>query len=310
MAEILLARSLNFGGVARTCVIKRILPQYSRDLTFVSMFIDEARITIGLDHKNIVKLYDFGQHDGVYFMAIEYVDGTDLAQMMRAHLQLARGIPAVVAAFVARELCAGVHHAHTLRDHNGRPLGIVHRDISPQNVLMSSSGQVKLTDFGIAAARHKLTLTSPGTVLGKAAYMAPEQATGRPVDYATDVWAIGVILHEMLAGDRLFADDTPLQTVQRVVHDPIEPPSAEEPGVPAALDKVVMRALHRDPKQRYPSAHAMADELGAWLRENPVDGPQGTHPFHEGDLAKELADLDWADDTARMRPSHRVIRPD
>ena len=304
MAEILLARSLNFGGVNRTCVIKRILPQYSRDLTFVSMFIDEARITIGLDHKNIVKLYDFGQNDGVYYMAIEYVDGTDLAAVMRAHLQQGRGVAPPVAAFIVRELCNAAHHAHTLRDHNSRPLGIVHRDISPQNVLLSSSGQVKLTDFGIAAARHKLTLTSPGTVLGKAAYMAPEQATGKPVDYATDVWAMGVILHEMLAGERLFADETPLLTIQRVVHDDVGPPSRKNPDVPRALDNIVVKALQRDPKARYTSAHAMADELFAWLRDHPVEG----HAFGEADLGKTLASLDWDDDTARMRPSHHSVR--
>ncbi|HEY4224098.1 MAG TPA: serine/threonine-protein kinase, partial [Myxococcota bacterium] len=280
-------------------MIKRILPQYSRDLTFVSMFIDEARITINLDHKNVVKLYDFGQSDGTYYMAIEYVDGTDLAALMRAHLQAQRGLAPTLAAFVVRELCAGLHHAHTLKDHNGRTLGIVHRDVSPQNVLLSSSGEVKLTDFGIAAARHKLTLTSPGTVLGKAAYMAPEQATGKPVSYATDVWALGVILHEMLAGDRLFADETPLATVQRVVHDEVFPPSHKNPAVPAALDRIVMRALAKKPSERYPSAEAMAGELSAWLALN---------PFGEADLAKALASLDWDDDTARMRPSHRALR--
>ncbi len=313
MAEILLARSLNFGGVNRTCVIKRILPQYSRDLTFVSMFIDEARITIGLDHRNIVKLYDFGQHEGVYYMAIEYVDGTDLAALMRSHLQRAQGVDHTVSAFIVREMCNGAHHAHTLRDHNGRPLGIVHRDVSPQNVLLSSTGQVKLTDFGIAAARHKLTLTSPGTVLGKAAYMAPEQATGKPVSYATDVWALGVILHEMLSGERLFADETPLATIQRVVHDVIPPPSKKTPSVPPTLDRIVMTALQRDPGARYSSAHAMADELGAWLRDHPVRAPNaragaGSHAFAEADLAGTLAQLAWDDDTARMRPSRNAVR--
>jgi serine/threonine protein kinase/CRP-like cAMP-binding protein len=304
MAEILLARSASLGGIERTCVIKRILPQYSRDLTFVSMFIDEARITIGLDHKNIVRLYDFGQNDGTYFMAIEYVDGTDLAQLMRSHLTQAKSVTMPVAAFVARELCAGLHHAHALRDHNGRPLGIVHRDVSPQNVLLSSSGEVKLADFGIAAARHKLTLTSPGTVLGKAAYMSPEQATGKPVDAGTDVWAVGVILHEMLSGERLFADETPLHSIQRVVHDDIPPPSAKAAGVPRALDRIVMKALDRNPRNRYASAQAMADELSTWLRENPVGG----RVFGEPDLARELSNLDWDDDTSRMRPSHRVFR--
>jgi serine/threonine protein kinase/CRP-like cAMP-binding protein len=304
MAEILLARSLNFGGVNRTCVIKRILPQYSRDLTFVSMFIDEARITIGLDHKNIVKLYDFGQHDGVYFMAIEYLDGTDLAALMRLHLQQGRGVFAPLAAFIVREMCNGAHHAHTLKDHNGRPLGIVHRDVSPQNVLLSSTGEVKLTDFGIAAARHKLTLTSPGTVLGKAAYMAPEQATGKPVDFATDVWAAGVILHEMLAGERLFADETPLATIQRVVHDPIQPPSMKLPTVPKELDRIVMKALERNPRARWPSAEHMAHELTAFLKSHPSEG----HVFGEADLARALVNLEWSDDTARMRPSRRAIR--
>jgi CRP-like cAMP-binding protein len=304
MAEILLARSASLGGVDRTCVIKRILPQFSQDLTFVSMFIDEARITIGLDHKNIVRLYDFGQHDGTYFMAIEYVDGTDLAELMRSHLQAARCVPAPMAAFIVRELATGLHHAHTLRDHHDRPLGIVHRDVSPQNVLLSSTGEVKLTDFGIAAARHKLTLTSPGMVLGKAAYMAPEQATGKPVEPATDVWALGVILHEMLAGERLFADENPLATLQRVAQDKIEPPSRKSSEVPPHLDRVVMRALERAPRARYPSAAALADELDAWLAQSATAG----RSFGEADLARALASLSWEDDTARLRPSQRGAR--
>lgn len=300
MAEILLARSLNFGGVSRTCVIKRILPQFSRDLTFVSMFIDEARITINLDHKNVVKLFDFGQHEGSYFMAIEYIDGTDLAALMGMHLQTGRGVFPPLAAFVARELANGLHHAHTLKDHNGRDLGIVHRDVSPQNVLMSSTGQVKITDFGIAAARHKLTLTSPGTVLGKAAYMAPEQATGKLVDFATDVWALGVILYEMLAGERLFADESPLATIQRVMSDVVVPPSVRQPSVPRALDRVVMKALDRNPRARYPSAAAMAHELSAFL--------QTAAPYGEHELARSLTALEWEDDTQRMRPSHKQLR--
>jgi serine/threonine protein kinase/CRP-like cAMP-binding protein len=304
MAELFLAQSASLGGVNRTCVIKRILPQYSRDLTFVSMFIDEARITIGLEHANIVKLYDFGQVDGTYFMAMEYVDGTDLSALMRAHLLIGRPLPPALAAFVARDILRGLAHAHALKDHTGRPLGIVHRDVSPQNVLLSTNGDVKITDFGIAAARHKLTLTSPGTVLGKAAYMSPEQATGKPVDFRTDIWAVGVILHEMLSGERLFADDSPLQTVQRVAHDAIEPPSSKARGVPPALDWIVMRALDRSVKARYPSAGAMADEISAFLAAELIEG----HSFGPADLSRYLADLEWADDTAQMRPSHRMGR--
>ena len=298
MAEILLARSASLGGVQKTCVIKRILPQFSSDLTFVSMFIDEARITIGLDHPNIVKLFDFGQSDGTYFMAIEYVDGTDLASLMRSHFEKRLPIPPNVAAYVARELVSGLAHAHGLKDHRGQPLKIVHRDVSPQNVLLSSTGDVKLADFGIAAARHKLTLTSPGTVLGKAAYMAPEQAMGQPIDFRVDLWAAGVILWEMLAGERLFADETPVSTITRVVAAPIPLPSTRRADVPPALDRVVLRALERDPRRRYGGAAAMAADLSRYL---------DAHPFDAAAFARHLADTEWAEDTSPMRPSRRRL---
>ena len=304
MAEVLLARSASLGGVSRTCVIKRILPQYSRDLQFVSMFIDEARITIALEHPNVVRLFDFGQHEGTYFMAMEYVDGTDLAALMRAHLRAGKALPVEVAVFIARELLAGLHHAHALLDHNGRPLGIVHRDVSPQNVLLSSSGEVKLTDFGIAAARNKLTQTTTGTVLGKAAYMAPEQATGDKVDFRTDLWAVGVVLYEALVGDRLFAAESPIATVQRVVTLPIEAPSARRPDLDHQLDQIILRALQRAKDQRYPSAQAMADDLSTYLATHPVEG----HPFSKADLARFIASLEWDDDTVRMRPTHRSVK--
>ncbi|MCC7069815.1 MAG: cyclic nucleotide-binding domain-containing protein [Deltaproteobacteria bacterium] len=304
MAEVLLARSASLGGVSRTCVIKRILPQYSRDLQFVSMFIDEARITIALEHPNIVRLFDFGQHEGAYFMAMEYVDGTDLASLMRAHLRAGRALPVEVAVFIARELLAGLHHAHLLLDHNGRPLGIVHRDVSPQNVLLSSAGEVKLTDFGIAAARNKLTQTSTGTVLGKAAYMAPEQACGDKVDFRADLWSVGVVLYESLLGDRLFAAENPLATVQRVMGAPIEAPSARHPELPKELDAVVLRALQRKRDERYASAREMSDALSAYLLAHPTDG----QPFGKAHLTRFLASLEWDDDTVRMRPTHRSLR--
>ncbi len=304
MAEVLLARSASLGGVSRTCVIKRILPQYSRDLQFVSMFIDEARITIALDHPNIVRLFDFGQHEGTYFMAMEYVDGTDLAALMRAHLRAGRALPVEVAVFLAREVLAGLHHAHLLLDHDGRPLGIVHRDVSPQNVLISAAGEVKLTDFGIAAARNKLTQTTSGTVLGKAAYMAPEQACGDKVDFRADLWSVGVVLYEALVGDRLFAAENPLATVQRVMGATVEAPSLRRPELPTALDDVVLRALHRKRDDRFGSAREMGDALTTFLAANPVEG----HPFGKADLARFLTALEWDDDTVRMRPVHRSVR--
>lgn len=294
MAEILLARSASLGGIARTCVIKRVLPAYSSDLKFVTMFIDEARITIGLNHSNIVQLYEFGQHDGAYFMAMEYVDGTDLAELMSKLFARGESVDPRAAAFIARGMCRGLHYAHTKLDHAGQPLGIVHRDISPHNVLLSRKGEVKLTDFGIAAARNKLSATMPGTVMGKSPYMSPEQAVGERVDPRTDIWAAGVILYEMLTGDRLFAAENLVATLVRVLNDPIPRPSARQPQVPAALDAIVLRALDRDLKRRYQSADEMAADLDELLVQYPYDG---------GELASSLAHLEWSGVTSPMRPS-------
>jgi serine/threonine protein kinase/CRP-like cAMP-binding protein len=264
MAEVYLART-RLGGIARVCVIKRVLPEYSANRQFVSMFIDEARITIGLEHENVVRLLDFGQVDGAYYMAIEYVDGIDLVDVLRAVRERGEGVPPVVAAWVARSFARGLAAAHGARDHRGRSLGIVHRDVSPHNVFIGWDGHVKIGDFGVAAARNKLSRTTPGTVMGKYGYMSPEQAGGDPVDARTDVWAAGVVLWEMLVGRRLFATDSPVDTVARVVGLTVPAPSMARPGVPAALDDVCLRALTRPLPARTPSAAVFADELDAFL---------------------------------------------
>ncbi|MBN2359426.1 MAG: cyclic nucleotide-binding domain-containing protein [Deltaproteobacteria bacterium] len=294
MAEILLARSASLGGIARTCVIKRVLPAYSSDLKFVTMFIDEARITIGLNHRNIVTLYEFGQHDGAYFMAMEYVDGTDLAELMAKLFARGESVDPRAAAYIARSMCHGLHYAHSKRDHAGQPLGIVHRDISPHNVLLSRKGEVKLTDFGIATARNKLSATMPGTVMGKSPYMSPEQAVGERVDARTDIWATGVILYEMLTGDRLFAAENLVATLVRVLNDPILRPSAKQPRVPPELDAIVLRALDRDIAHRYQTAEEMAADFDLLL---------GQEPYDASDLAAALAHLEWSGVTSPMRPS-------
>lgn len=305
MAEILLARPLS--GTPRSCAIKRILPQFSRDLQFVSMFIDEARITIGLNHRNIVQLYDFGQVDSTYFMAIEYVDGTDLAALLRHFVARGAALPPIVAAWIVSQVAAGLGHAHALKDARGASLGIVHRDVSPQNVLLSSAGDVKITDFGIAAARHKLTLTSPGMVLGKAAYMAPEQAQGQPVDSATDLWAMGVLLWECLTGQRLFAEENPVATLQRVLGDEIVAPSTLRPGVPASLDHVVLTLLQRDRARRPRSAEDVSLALDTVVAEMAKTSPLAhVEVFDAETFAVWLGTIDWANDTAPMRPAALV----
>jgi serine/threonine protein kinase/CRP-like cAMP-binding protein len=288
MAEVFLARSRQ-GGIERKCVIKRVLPRYSTSRQFVSMFIDEARITIGLDHENIVRLFDFGQVDGAYYMALEYVEGCDLVDVLRAQKARGEGIPPPVAAYVARHTLRGLNHAHALADHRGRPMGIVHRDVSPQNVFLGWNGVVKIGDFGIADARNKLTRTLHGTVKGKFSYMSPEQATGQLLDGRSDVWALGVVLWEMLVGGRLFAGDNPVDTMSRVMEAPIIRPSEMRSSVPPELDRIVLHSLTRKLDDRYPTAKQMADDLDAFLATNPCSAEQLSSFLGSLDL-KGLAD--------------------
>ncbi len=294
MAEVFLARSDRISGLSRTCAIKRIREQYSRDMTFVSMFIDEARLTIGLEHDNLVRMYDFGQWNGTYYMAMEYVSGTDLSQLRKALSQKGKPMSQSLAVYIITELLLGLSHAHNKRDHEGTLLGVVHRDVSPQNVLLSRDGEVKLTDFGVAAARNKLSKTQPGTVLGKSAYMAPEQARGDPLDGRADLFAVGIILHELLTGERLFAHeggDAP--TLDNVFHKQVALPSQLNPQIDRRLDAICMRALRRDPTTRYQTADEMRMDLDTVLRDHPA-GPR--------ELSIEVEGLEWSDDTVSLRP--------
>ena len=291
MAEVFLARS-GQGGIERSCVIKRVLPRYSTSRQFVSMFIDEARITIGLDHENIVRLFDFGQVDGAYYMSLEYVEGCDLVDVLRAQKARGEGVPPAVAAYVAQAVLRGLHHAHALKDHRGRPMGIVHRDVSPQNVFLGWDGTVKIGDFGIADARNKLTRTLHGTVKGKFSYMSPEQATGAVLDGRSDVWAMGVVLWEMLVGGRLFAGDNPVDTMSRVMEAPIVEPSELRSSVPTMLDRIVAKALTRKLPNRYATAAEMADDLDAFLLSDPC-------------AAEELASFLKGLELSKDEPRHR-----
>jgi serine/threonine protein kinase/CRP-like cAMP-binding protein len=300
MAEILLARSDELGGLNRLCALKRVKASYSSDVQFVSMFIDEARITIGLEHANIVRLFDFGHVDGAYFMAMEYVDGTDFSCLLTSTRRRGDILPAPAVAFIARQTAAALEYAHAIVDHEGRALRLVHRDVSPQNILLGSDGQVKLTDFGIAAARNKLTLTTPGTVLGKSAYMSPEQAMGEVVDARTDVWALGVILFEAVTGKRLFASENDVSTMQRVLDAPIPTPSVMRRNIPFRLDAIILKALQRDKDRRYADAGAMRRDLDDFLAE---------HPFGSDELARLVEATAWADQTFSMRPPSMDLVP-
>ncbi|WP_224248800.1 serine/threonine-protein kinase [Hyalangium gracile] len=266
MAETWRARLLGEAGVTKPVLIKKVLPEFATDEAFIAMFISEARISATLSHGNIAQVYDFGRVGGDYFLAMEYVDGQPLHRITKRARRSGLGtLPAPIATFIALEMCRGLHYAHTRKDATGQPLGIVHRDIAPDNVLVSYEGQVKIVDFGIAKARQLRGFdTEPGIVKGKYLYFSPEQARGEQVDARTDVWATGIVLYDMLCG-RMPVVDPPYVAVPKLARGEFPRPSVLNPSLPAELDAIVMRALsiHRD--ERYESSNAFGDALAEFL---------------------------------------------
>jgi serine/threonine-protein kinase len=261
MAEIFKARALGSAGFARQVVIKRILPAYGSDPDFVRMFVDEAKILGVLHHPNVVQAYDFGEEDGALYLALEYVDGPSLSRVLRSLRASGRRMPPAVVAYVAREVCRALDYVHTLRDPDGRPLDIVHRDVTPSNVMLTPLGGVKLLDFGVAKFTRAAQMTKAGTVKGKPAYLAPEQLEGKPIDGRVDLFAVGIVMHEMLSLEHLFAGDSDLGTVKKIMEMEIPAPSTKRDDVPGELDRIVMKALERDRDRRYRNAAEMARDL-------------------------------------------------
>lgn len=261
MAEIFKAKSYGRGGFENLLVIKRILPHVGANEDFVDMFVDEAKVSVALQHPNIVRVYDFGQILENYYIAMECVEGKDARNVLRKLAKTQRFLPVEFAAFIAHETCRGLYYAHTKVDAHGQPFGIVHRDISPSNVLCGYEGQVKIADFGIAKAASNAYQTRDGVLKGKFEYMSPEQAEGKPLDARSDQFAVGILLWEMLTGHRLFKTDNDIATLKKIQAVDVEPPTALRPDVPDQLEQIVMRALSADPDHRFPDAAAMADAL-------------------------------------------------
>jgi serine/threonine-protein kinase len=270
MADVFRAQRVGAAGFARACVVKRILRPYTDDRNFVEMFINEAKIAAQLSHPNIAQVFELGEIDGEYFMAMEYVRGLDLLHALRYLAKNhpdRRWLPPEVAAYVASDLLRALAHAHEHLDENGRPQPIIHRDVSPQNIMLGFDGQVKVIDFGIAKAMFTVSeFTHSGTLKGKIAYMSPEQVRGESPGPESDIFAAGVVLYEMLIGRRLFKGENDFETLQRVQHMVVPPPSRVATHVPTELDPIVMRALERDRGQRYKKAASMARDLEEWLR--------------------------------------------
>jgi serine/threonine-protein kinase len=268
MAEVFRAVAEGPHGFARAVVVKRILPRLAATPEFVQMFIDEAKISARLSHPNIVQTFAFAEPAGMPVMVMEHVEGRDLGSILTRLSEEGQAIPPRVVAEIARQCCAALDYAHLLTGADGAPLGIVHRDVTPSNIMISSDGVVKLLDFGIARATPAIREgdTAVGTMKGKMGYVAPEQITKGTSDARADLFALGAVMHEALTGRRVFAGASDVATLMNVLEKTIEPPSSVNPTVGEKLDWIVLRALRRDPNQRFASAahlwRALDDYLG------------------------------------------------
>jgi serine/threonine-protein kinase len=257
MAEIFLARQTGVQGFEKIVVIKRILPHLAAQERFVQMFLNEARLAARFTHPNIVQIYDLGQDDQAYFLAMEYVHGEDIKSIVRRCASLGRRIPTEHVLRLATGVLEALHYAHTQPDADGKPGGVVHRDVSPHNILLSFQGNVKLVDFGIAKARSQISTTIPGRVKGKHAYMSPEQCQGLDLDGRSDIFSLGIVMFELLTWTRLFKRKHDLETLKAISAGEIPSPRSIRPDLDPALEAILLKALSPDRNLRYQNAQEM-----------------------------------------------------
>jgi len=267
MAEVWLARQAGLEGFEKTVVIKRARPELT-DRETTRRFLDEARLVATLEHPNIAQVYEIGFVSGSYFFVMEYVDGADLRRLIQSAIAKRYPISFADALYILSQVCAALHYAHEKHDLEGNPLRIIHRDVSPSNVLISHDGVVKVCDFGVAKAQvRKAGDTKSGVVKGKFSYMSPEQCQSKPLDRRSDVFSLGILMYELTTLSKLFRAKTEYDLLQQVVDARIPSPSARVPGYPRELEQIVMKALARDPDDRYPTAQALQLDLEDFARE-------------------------------------------
>jgi serine/threonine protein kinase len=267
MAEVFKAKRSGVEGFEKVVAVKRILPHLSDNKEFVEMFIDEAKMVAGLTHPNIVQISDLGKLEKSYYIAMEYVHGRDLRTILRRAKDRGLRLPLDLTVLIVSKVCSALEFAHRKKDERGRPMLIVHRDISPQNILISFEGEVKLTDFGIAKAATKARITDAGALRGKLLYMSPEQAWGKPMDRRSDVFSLGIVFYEMVTDQKPFLGSSEMSILEMVRECRVAPPSDVNPRIPEKLEKVVMTALERDPDHRYQDAAEMYRDLDRVLHE-------------------------------------------
>lgn len=292
MAELFLARSVGLEGFEKVVVLKRVLPHFAENPRFIRSFLDEAKLVAGFDHPNIAHVYDMGMADGSYFFTMEFVHGVDLRTLLRRCHRERLPLSIALRVSIARNIASALHYAHERRGPDGM-LDIVHRDVSPSNIIVSYDGVPKLIDFGIAKAASSTIKTQTGALKGKVSYMSPEQARGAPIDRRTDVFALGIVLWEMVACRRLYKSDNEMATIQRIIYEPPPSPRTVRGDCPPALERIVSRALQLDPAARYQTARELeveleefavehrlkhsSIELGAWTQQMFAD-EQSTSP--------------------------------
>jgi eukaryotic-like serine/threonine-protein kinase len=286
MAEVYLARQAGAAGFEKLVCLKRILPHLARDRQFVEMFLNEARLAARLDHPNIVSIFDLGEANGNYFIAMEFIDGPSLRAVAKRAHERGERLPIAEVVKIVSMAAGGLHYAHDLAGPDGKPLGLVHRDISPDNILVHRNGMAKLVDFGIAKAANSSGMTRTGTLKGKVAYMPPEQLRGDALDRRADVFALGVVLYEMLGGKRPWEGDSEVSLIGRIMTEDPQPLSVLRPEAPAGLVAVLERALAKDRDARYASCHDLQADLDALL----VSLGQTITPARISDFAKAYAE--------------------
>jgi serine/threonine protein kinase len=269
MAEIYLAKQGGLEGFEKVVVLKRILPHLASDEEFVNMFLDEARIAAKLSHPNVVQIYDLGKADNTYYIAMEYVSGRNVQHLITKQQTFGGYLPVEHVCRIIAGVCDGLHYAHARKDYDGKPLNIIHRDISPQNILVSFAGGVKVVDFGIAKASTQLAQTRAGVLKGKYAYMSPEQVRGSKIDHRSDIFAVGLVMYEMLTGARAFERENSLKTLKAIVQEKPLNPRELNPDIPMEVVKILSKALEKNPDRRYKNAQEFQLALEDWLEASP-----------------------------------------
>src|SRR4051794_25330395 len=265
MAEIFLARQAGLEGFEKTIVIKRIRPHLSKQVAFVKMFLNEAKLAAQLNHPNIVQIYDLGKISDSYFIAMEYIFGRDMRRIIPKADSLGIPFPMVYALKIASSVCEGLYYAHQKVDLYGNPLNIVHRDVTPENIFVSFDGTVKVLDFGIAKAANQIEQTRAGEIKGKLSYMSPEQCMGKVLDCRSDLFSLGVVLYEWLTGFKLFTGDSEVAILKSITEGKIYAPSYFKADIPEAVESILMKALAKDREERYQTAWEMQYDLDQFL---------------------------------------------